>query len=144
MRILELYQWDVRTSPRALHGLKSLCQQAKVKLSVFPSAQLPLGMADTVLGDKLLEISQADIERPVYELLQRTFSVCDEVLHRAGMAPGQVDEIVLVGGSTNLPAVRRAVAGYFGREPLISKQADCQVALGACLHSALQASHRVA
>lgn len=143
-KVLEEHQWDIRTSPQSFHNLKGLCQQAKVRLSVFPEAEVPLGMADTVLGDKKVTITRDDLQQPLYELLQGTFSACDDVLHQAGLVSQQVDKVVMVGGSTYLPPVQEAVASYFGRPPVTSRKADCQVALGACLHAALQPSHRVA
>jgi molecular chaperone DnaK (HSP70) len=72
----------------------------------------------------------------VADLVQRTFKVCDEALQQAGLLAGQLDGVILVGGPTRLPLIRRAVAEYFGQTPKVDVDPDQAVAMGAAIHAA--------
>jgi molecular chaperone DnaK (HSP70) len=72
----------------------------------------------------------------IADIIDRSFPVCDEALRLAGLAPTQIDEVVLVGGTTRIPYVRQRVAQYFGRDPRADINPDEAVALGAALQGA--------
>jgi len=93
-------------------------------------------LAVTLRGRKLeLEIARADFEAMVAPLIQRTIQACRLVLSDAGAAPGEIQGVVLVGGSTRVPAVRRKVAAFFGKQPLADINPDEVVAIGAALQA---------
>src|SRR5690606_35610603 len=78
-------------------------------------------------------VTRADLEALTADLVTRTLQICEVGLQYAQLAPSDVDEVILVGGQTRMPAIQRAVAGYFEREPCKGVHPDEVVALGAAL-----------
>ncbi len=81
------------------------------------------------------EVRRADLERLAAPVIERTIRCCRQAMSDAGVAPAELDAVVLVGGSTRIPAVRVAVAACFGREPDVSQHPDEAVALGAAIQA---------
>lgn len=141
-QVLSQYQWDMRTSKEVFHKLMHVAEQAKIHLSRSERVEVDLGTVDPVLSGKKLAVNREQVRGAIYQLLQGTFLVCDQVLAEAGMMPRQVDQVILAGGSTYLPMVRDAVRQYFGREPISDLPPDRIVAIGAGISAALQAGDR--
>jgi molecular chaperone DnaK len=131
--ILKVYHWDVRTSARSYQTLRYLCEQAKINLSIGEEAVLNLSSVDDVLVGKTLRLSRQLVETFAEPLLKRTFEVCSSALGFVGFSPSELDGVVMAGGSTYMPYVRRRVAEHFGRPLLTTLPADRLVAMGAAL-----------
>jgi len=129
---------DLRTSQGAVQALRKAAIDAKVRLSTEMSARFDVELPN---GDRY----QREIPRAVFELLiepvlERTAGPCKQALADAGLAPEQIDEVVLVGGSTRIPAVRQLVDDLFhlgarGKKPHIELNPDEVVALGAAVQA---------
>ncbi|MCH2103006.1 MAG: molecular chaperone DnaK [Planctomycetes bacterium] len=127
---------DVREDPMALQRLKEACEKAKCELStsVQTDINLPFITADAS-GPKHLQISitRAKFEQLTEDLLTRSKLPVEQALKDAGLNPSEVDDVILVGGSTRIPAVQSMVEALFGREPNRSVNPDEVVAVGAAV-----------
>jgi len=129
---------DLRTHPSAVQALRKAAIDAKITLSTESVARFDIELPN---GDRY----QREIPREVFELLiepvlSRTVGPCKQALADAGATPAQIDEVVLVGGSTRIPAVRQLVDGLFqlaprGKRPHIELNPDEVVALGAAVQA---------
>ncbi len=109
-------------------------------LAVARAAKERLSVADRVevgLDDHRQVVTRAELEEWIRPLVQKTGPACRRALKDAGLKPSDLDGVVLVGGSTRVPAVRRFVAELFGREPLADIDPDQVVALGAAIQADL-------
>jgi molecular chaperone DnaK len=127
---------DLTKDAMALQRLKEAAEKAKIELSsaLETDINLPFITADQT-GPKHLQVklSRAKFESLVDDILQRTLEPCRRALADAGLATGEVDEVVLVGGSTRIPKVQELVKGFFGKEPHKGVNPDEVVALGAAI-----------
>ena len=133
---------DLRKDPMALQRLKEACEKAKIELSSSTQTEINLPyITATREGPKHLEliITRAKFEQLVDDLLQRTVVPCQEALKDAKLVPGQIDEVVLVGGSTRIPKVQQMVKEMFGREPHKGVNPDEVVAIGAAIQGGILA-----
>jgi len=129
---------DLRGHPSAVQALRKAAIEAKISLSTEQSASFDIELPN---GDRY----QREIPRAVFELLiepvlERTAGPCKQALNDAGITPEQIDEVVLVGGSTRIPAVRQLVDDLFhlaarGKKPHIELNPDEVVALGAAVQA---------
>ncbi len=133
---------DLRQDRQALQRLKEAAERAKIELSSTLSAEinLPFITADAS-GPKHLNItlSRAKLEQLVEDLIQRSIRPCEQALSDAGLKTGQVDQVVLVGGMTRMPAVQEAVRKFFGKEPHKGVNPDEVVAIGAAIQAGVLA-----
>ncbi|MBN1680551.1 MAG: molecular chaperone DnaK [Anaerolineae bacterium] len=129
---------DLRADRQALQRLKEAAENAKKELSSTMSAEinLPFITADAS-GPKHLNItlSRAKLEDLVSDLIQRSIDPCRRALEDANMKPGDVSEVLLVGGMTRMPAIQEAVKKFFGKEPNKSVNPDEVVAVGAAIQA---------
>ena len=129
---------DLRQDRQALQRLKAEAEKAKVELSSAQSTDvnLPFITADAS-GPKHLNITltRAKLEQLVGDLLTGTLEPVKKALADAGKKPGDIDEVVLVGGQTRMPAVQKIVADYFGKEPHKGVNPDEVVAIGAAVQA---------
>ncbi|MEE8410704.1 MAG: Hsp70 family protein [Myxococcota bacterium] len=132
-RILETHRWDVRSSRRSFQSLLFACERAKIRLSDVDETLIPLGQVDQVLDRKDLRLERRQLESLLMDLVQRTFVVCDDVMSRSGVQARGIDAVILAGGGTFIPAVRKGVESYFGVEALDAVPPDRVVAIGAAL-----------
>jgi molecular chaperone DnaK len=127
---------DVSKDQMALQRLKDAAEKAKIELSTLLETEinLPFLTADAS-GPKHLQIklTRARFEQMVDDILQRSVGPCKQALADAGLTPQQIDEVVLVGGSTRIPKVQEIVRNLFGKEPNRSVNPDEVVAIGAAV-----------
>ena len=127
---------DLKKDKLALQRLKEEAEKAKKELSSASQYEvnLPFITADAT-GPKHLNIklTRAKFESLVDDLIKRTIGPCDKALKDAGKSASQIDEVVLVGGMTRMPAVQEAVKKFFGREPHKGVNPDEVVAIGAAI-----------
>jgi molecular chaperone DnaK len=129
---------DLRSDRLALQRLKEAAEKAKIELSSAPQTEinLPFITADQS-GPKHLNIklTRAKFESLVDDLVERTMAPCKQALKDAGLKPGEIDEVVLVGGMTRMPKVQEMVKNFFGREPHRGVNPDEVVAIGAAIQA---------
>jgi len=129
---------DLRQHPGAVQALRKSAIDAKIRLSSEQSAHFDLELPN---GDRYQrEVSRAVFEQLIEPVLNRTVGPCKQALADAGVTPEQIDEVVLVGGSTRIPAVRQLVDGLFhlaprGKKPHVELNPDEVVALGAAVQA---------
>jgi molecular chaperone DnaK len=133
---------DVRKDPMALQRLKEACEKAKCELSSATSTDinLPFITADAS-GPKHLQrnLTRAQFEKLAEGLVERTKAPCENALKDAGLKASDIDEVLLVGGSTRIPAVQEMVKKIFAREPNRSVNPDEVVAVGAAIQGGILA-----
>ncbi len=127
---------DLSKDAMALQRLKEAAEKAKMELSSTQQTDinLPFITADQS-GPKHLNITltRAKFEQLVDDLIQRTIPPMKQALKDAGLEPGKIDEVILVGGSTRIPKIQQIVKDYFGKEPNRSVNPDEVVAIGAAI-----------
>ncbi len=127
---------DVSKDQMALQRLKEAAEKAKIELSTLLETEinLPFLTADAS-GPKHLSIklTRARFEQMVDDILQRSVGPCKQALQDAGVTPQQIDEVVLVGGSTRIPKVQQIVRDLFGKDPNKTVNPDEVVAVGAAV-----------
>ena len=129
---------DLRQDRQALQRLKEAAEKAKIELSTTMSAEinLPFITADAS-GPKHLNmsLSRAKLESLVDDLVRSSIEPCRQALKDAGLSTSDVDAVLLVGGMTRMPAIQKAVKGFFGKEPTKGVNPDEVVALGAAIQA---------
>ncbi len=127
---------DVTKDPIALQRLKESAEKAKIELSLSPQTEvnLPYLTADAT-GPKhlVVKITKSKFDQLTEDLVKRTIKPCESALKNAGLKPSDIDEIILVGGSTRIPSIQEAVKKFFGKEPSKGVNPDEVVALGAAI-----------
>ncbi|MFT6601568.1 MAG: molecular chaperone DnaK [Dokdonia donghaensis] len=127
---------DLRKDPMALQRLKEAAEKAKIELSSSTQTEINLPyVTATASGPKHLvrTLSRAKFEALIDDLVKRTIEPCQTALKSAGLSTGDIDEIILVGGSTRIPAVQAAVEKFFGKAPSKGVNPDEVVAVGAAI-----------
>ena len=127
---------DLAKDPMALQRLKEAAEKAKIELSSTTSTEvnLPYITADASGPKHLVRtLSRAKFEQLAGDLIKRTIDPCKSALKNAGLKVGDIDEIILVGGSTRIPAIQEAVKAFFGKEPSKGVNPDEVVAIGAAI-----------
>ncbi|WP_443944495.1 molecular chaperone DnaK [Pedobacter sp. AW1-32] len=127
---------DLSKDPMALQRLKEAAEKAKIELSSTTSTEinLPYITADASGPKHLVRtLSRAKFEQLAGDLIKRTIDPCKSALKNAGLSTSDIDEIILVGGSTRIPAIQEAVKAFFGKEPSKGVNPDEVVAIGAAI-----------
>ena len=124
---------DVRRYPELVQRLRSAMIEAKIALSSAEAVDVEVAMPDGRLYQR--RITRAMFEQMAAPIVERTLGPCRQALKDAGLTAGEVDEVVLVGGSTRIPLVRRQVEALFGRKPHTELNPDEVVALGAAVQA---------
>ncbi len=129
---------DLRTDRMALQRLKEAAEKAKMELSTVLQTEinLPFITADAS-GPKHMNytLSRAKLEQLTTDLVERSMAPVRQALNDAGLKPNQIDEVILVGGQTRMPAVQEAVRKFFGKEPNKTVNPDEVVAVGAAIQA---------
>ena len=127
---------DLRQDPMALQRLKEAAEKAKIELSSSSQTEINLPyVTATASGPKHLvrTLSRSKFEQLIDDLVKRTIKPCQTALKAAGISKSDIDEIILVGGSTRIPAVQEAVEKFFGKKPNKGVNPDEVVAVGAAI-----------
>jgi molecular chaperone DnaK len=127
---------DLRKDPMALQRLKDAAEKAKIELSSSSETEVNLPYITAVDGvpkHLVLKLSRSKFEQLADELVQRTLAPCKKALEDANMSKNDIDEVILVGGSTRIPRIQQAVEEFFGKKPNKGVNPDEVVAIGASI-----------
>ena len=127
---------DLRQDPMALQRLKEAAEKAKVELSSSTQTEINLPyITATASGPKHLvrTLTRAQFEQLADKLIQATIAPCKKAMKDAGMTASDIDEVILVGGSTRIPAIQKIVEKHFGKTPSKGVNPDEVVAVGAAI-----------
>ena len=127
---------DLRKDPMALQRLKDAAEKAKIELSSSAETDINLPYVTAVDGvpkHLVLKLTRAKFEQLSDDLVERTLKPCQEALKDAGLSKSDIDEVILVGGSTRIPKIQEAVEKFFGKKPNRSVNPDEVVAVGASI-----------
>ena len=127
---------DLREDPMALQRLKEAAEKAKIELSSSSTTEINLPyVTATASGPKHLvrSLTKAKFEQLIDDLIKRTIEPCKKALKNADLSTADIDEIILVGGSTRIPAIQEAVEKFFGKAPSKGVNPDEVVSLGAAI-----------
>ena len=131
---------DLRKDPMALQRLKEAAEKAKIELSSTMQTEINLPfITATESGPKHLTmtLTRSKFEQLIDDLLQRTIEPCKAALKDAGLTANDINEVILVGGSTRIPKVQEMVRDFFGKEPHKGVNPDEVVAIGAAIQGAV-------
>jgi len=127
---------DLSKDPMALQRLKEAAEKAKIELSSSSSSEINLPYimpVDGIPKHLVRSLSRAKFEQLTDSLIKRSIEPCEAALKAAGLSKSDIDEVILVGGSTRIPAVQESVKSYFGKEPSKGVNPDEVVAVGAAI-----------
>jgi molecular chaperone DnaK len=127
---------DLRKDPMSLQRIKDAAEKAKIELSSSSETEINLPYVTAVDGvpkHLVMKLSRAKFEQLADTLIKRTLKPCEDALKDAGLSKDKIDEVILVGGSTRIPAIQQAVEDFFGKKPNRSVNPDEVVALGAAI-----------
>ena len=127
---------DLRKDPMALQRLKEAAEKAKIELSSGTSTEINLPYimpVDGIPKHLVKSLSRAEFEKLADDLIKRSMEPCKKALKDAGISTSDIDEVILVGGSTRIPRIQEEVEKFFGRKPSKGVNPDEVVALGASI-----------
>lgn len=127
---------DLRKDPMALQRLKEAAEKAKIELSSTTSTEINLPYimpVDGVPKHLVRTLQRSKFEQLISDIVERTIAPCRSALKNAGLSTSDIDEIILVGGSTRIPVIQDAVKNFFGKEPSKGVNPDEVVAVGAAI-----------
>jgi len=125
---------DLNTYPDHMQAVRLEAERAKTRLSDQPSTRITIDLPNGNIRFTR-ELTRDQLESIASEIIERTLAPCRSALKDAGLSPGDIDEVVLVGGSTRMPLVRRRVQELFGKQPHCDLNPDEVVALGAAVQA---------
>ena len=131
---------DLRQDPMALQRLKEAAEKAKIELSSSQSTEINLPYIMPINGipqHLVMTLTRAKFEQLCDHLIQRTIEPCRAALRDAGLNASQIDEVILVGGSTRIPAIQKVVEQFFGKAPNKGVNPDEVVAVGASIQGGI-------
>lgn len=133
---------DLTKDPMAMQRLKEAAEKAKIELSNTTSTEINLPYimpVDGVPTHLVKTLTRAKFEQLIDDLIQRTIAPCKTALEKANLKVGDIDEVILVGGSTRIPAIQKAVENFFGKTPNKGVNPDEVVAVGAAIQGGVLA-----
>lgn len=131
---------DLRRDPMALQRLKEAAEKAKIELSSSTSTEINLPYimpVDGIPKHLVRTLSRSKFEQLCDRLIQATLEPCKKALKDANLTPNDIDEVILVGGSTRIPAIQEVVEKFFGKKPSKGVNPDEVVAIGAAIQGAV-------
>ncbi len=139
-KFLSTHRYDPRSDRQVFEHLLAAAEELKIALSANETATVQLKEIAYGVGGRALDMAytmtRAELDELVAPLVDRTLKVCGEALAIARLEPRNLDQVIIVGGSTRTPLVRRKVAEFFGRKPLDHLSPDEVVAMGAAIQAA--------
>jgi molecular chaperone DnaK len=127
---------DLRNDPMAMQRLKDAAEKAKIELSSSQKTNVNLPfITATDSGPKHLnvDVTRSKFEQLVDDLVKRTIGPCEKALKDAGIGKNEIDQVILVGGSTRIPKIQEVVKEFFGKDPSKGVNPDEVVAVGAAI-----------
>lgn len=127
---------DLRKDPMALQRLKEAAEKAKIELSSSQESEINLPYVTSVDGvpkHLVKKLTRAKFEQLVDDLVRRTLDPCKKAMEDAGLSTSEIDEVILVGGSTRIPRIQEEVEKFFGKKPSKGVNPDEVVAIGAAI-----------
>jgi molecular chaperone DnaK len=127
---------DLRKDPMALQRLKEAAEKAKIELSSSTETEINLPYimpVDGIPKHLVKKLSRAKFEQLIDSLMRSTIPPCEQAMKDSGLKASDIDEVILVGGSTRIPAVQKLVRDFFGKEPSKGVNPDEVVAIGAAI-----------
>ncbi len=127
---------DLRKDPMALQRLKEAAEKAKIELSSSTETEINLPYimpVDGVPKHLVRKLSRSKFEQLADNLIRRTLHPCEQAMKDAGVSPSDIDEVILVGGSTRIPRIQEEVEKFFGKKPSKGVNPDEVVAIGAAI-----------
>ncbi|MBM6758569.1 molecular chaperone DnaK [Bacteroides mediterraneensis] len=131
---------DLTTDPMAMQRLKEAAEKAKIELSSSTSTEINLPYIMPVAGvpkHLVKTLTRAKFEALAHNLIQACLEPCKKAMSDAGLTNADIDEVILVGGSSRIPAVQKLVEDFFGKVPSKGVNPDEVVAVGACIQGAV-------
>ena len=131
---------DLKSDPMAMQRLKEAAEKAKIELSSSTSTEINLPYIMPVGGvpkHLVKTLTRAKFEQLAHDLIQACLAPCQKAMADAKLSTSEIDEVILVGGSSRIPAVQTLVKNYFGKEPSKGVNPDEVVAVGACIQGAI-------
>ncbi|MBK9424942.1 MAG: molecular chaperone DnaK [Bacteroidetes bacterium] len=131
---------DLRKDPMAMQRLKEAAEKAKIELSSSAQTEINLPYimpVDGIPKHLVKTLTRSQFEKLADTLIQRTLEPCKKALSDAKLAPNEIDEVILVGGSTRIPAIQELVEKFFGKKPSKGVNPDEVVAVGAAIQGAV-------
>ena len=131
---------DLKSDPMAMQRLKEAAEKAKIELSSSTSTEINLPYIMPVGGvpkHLVKTLTRAKFEQLAHDLIQACLAPCQKAIADAHLSTADIDEVILVGGSSRIPAVQTLVKNYFGKEPSKGVNPDEVVAVGACIQGAI-------
>ena len=131
---------DLRKDPMAMQRLKEAAEKAKIELSSSTQTEINLPYimpVDGIPKHLVKTLTRAKFEQIADSLIQRTLDPCKKALSDAKLNPSEIDEVILVGGSTRIPAIQELVEKFFGKKPSKGVNPDEVVAVGAAIQGAV-------
>jgi molecular chaperone DnaK len=131
---------DLRKDPIALQRLKEAAEKAKIELSSSTETEINLPYISAGNGTPLhlvSKLSRSKFEQMIDPIIQKTIAPCKTALEKAGLKVGDIDEVILCGGSTRIPAIQQAVEKFFGKVPNRSVNPDEAVSIGATIQGCI-------
>ncbi len=128
---------DVSQSPEKMQRIKGAAEAAKIDLSLIPNVVIELPCIDESKKGKPIDVrvplSREKLNELTFDLVSRTFEICDRVLREKSLSPHDIGEVILVGGQSRMPLVQQKIQEHFGKAPRKGVHPDECVALGAAL-----------
>ena len=134
------FQFNLDTQPHLRGHIKHLAEEVKKGLSMYDRLQLTekIRLQEYDVPVELNLVMSRDLfKKQCEDIVARSFTICDEAFSRLSIQPEEVDDVILVGGSTRVPLVREMVEGYFGKSPRTDIDPDEVVAVGAAIQGAM-------
>ncbi len=134
------HNMDLSKDPMALQRLKEAAEKAKIELSSTSQSEINLPYITAQDGMPLhfvKQLTRSKFDQMTAKLVERTINCAKSALKSAGLKPSEIDEVILVGGSTRIPSVQEALEAYIGKKPNKSVNPDEVVALGAAIQGAV-------
>ncbi len=131
---------DLRKDASAIQRVRNASEKVKIELSSATSTEINepfIAINDGVPSNMNITITRAKFEELIADLVERSIEPCRKVMSDAGLQPSQIDEVILVGGSTRVPMIKAKVEQFFGRKPNETVNPDEAVALGAAVQAGI-------